>query len=164
MGLASVAAALPSQAFAQAPGTRAPVANSQVVSTNPFLLMLDYGNVEYERKHTESGTFGASVSRTGIGRVNYTNVQGFYRYYPQNAALTGFYVGGRGGVHRLEGLRDSAHVFGAGVEIGYSWLFGAERHFALSLGGGVTRLFGGDLEDASVALPTLRLVNMGWSF
>jgi hypothetical protein len=164
VGVLLAAVAAPPCAFAQAPGTRLPVANNQVVSTNPFLLMFEYGNVEYERKHTESGTFGGSLSFRGGGSVDYTNVQGFYRYYPQNAALTGFYLGGRGGVHRLTGRRDSAHVFGAGFEIGYSWLFGAERHFAVSLGAGATRLFGGDLEGASVVIPTLRLVNIGWSF
>lgn len=158
------AAIAPRNALAQAPGTRLPVANTQAVSTNPFLLMFEYGNVEYERKHTESGTFGASVSRSGAGGFNYTNGQGFYRYYPQNAALTGFYIGGRGGVHRVAGRSESAVFFGAGVEIGYSWLLGRERHFALSIGGGATRLFGGDFDGASVVVPTLRLVNIGWSF
>ena len=156
--------ALASPALAQAPGTRTPVAHKQVVSTNPFLLMAEYANVEFERKHTETRTFGASVSRFGRGAIDYTNLQAFYRYYPQNAALTGFYIGGRGGVHHLSALDESANAFGLGVELGYSWLFGANRNFAVSLGGGVTRLFGGDLDGASVLIPTLRLVNVGWSF
>ena len=91
-------------------------------------------------------------------------MQAFYRYYPQAAALTGFYLGARGGVHRVSDDRDAGTAFGLGFEIGYAWLFGAKRNFAVSLGGGVTRLFGGDLEGASVVVPTLRVVNIGWSF
>jgi hypothetical protein len=164
LSLLAVCVVVPSVARAQAPGTRTPVANNHVVSTNPFLLMLDYGNVEFERKHTETRTFGASVSRAGLGEFDYTNVQGFYRYYPQQAALTGFYIGGRGGMHHVSGLDASGNFFGMGVEIGYGWLFGARRNFAVSLGGGVNRLFGGDLDGASLTYPTARLVNVGWSF
>jgi hypothetical protein len=153
-----------SAAHAQSPGTRVPVANKQVVSANPFLLMAKWANVEYERKASERFTFGASLSSAGIDSADYRNFQGFYRYYPQGASLTGFYLGARGGMHRVSEDGDAAHVFGLGFELGYGWLFGSERSFALSLGAGATRLFGGDLDGASVLIPTLRLVNIGWSF
>lgn len=153
-----------SAAYAQSPGTRVPVANKQVVSANPFLLMAEWANVEYERKASERFTFGASVSSAGIDSADYRNFQGFYRYYPQGASLTGFYLGARGGMHRVSDDGDAAHAFGLGFELGYGWLFGSERNFALSLGAGATRLFGGDLDGASVLIPTLRLVNIGWSF
>jgi hypothetical protein len=153
-----------STAQAQSPGTRVPVANKQVVSANPFLLMAEWANVEYERKASERFTFGASVSSVGIDSADYRNVQGFYRYYPQGASLTGFYLGARGGMHRVSEGDDAGHAFGLGFELGYGWLFGSKRNFAVSLGAGATRLFGGDLDDASVLIPTLRLVNLGWSF
>ena len=38
------------------------------------------------------------------------------------------------------------------------------RNFALGLGIGASRLFGGDLEDTSAYLPTVRLINVGWAF
>jgi hypothetical protein len=155
---------LASTAFAQSPGTRVPVANKQIVSANPFLLMAEWANVEYERKASERFTFGASLSSAGIDDTDYRNVQGFYRYYPQGASLTGFYLGARGGMHRVSEGDDAAHVFGLGFELGYGWLFGSKRAFALSLGAGATRLFGGDLDGGSVLIPTLRLVNIGWSF
>ena len=109
-----------SAAYAQSPGTRVPVANKQVVSANPFLLMAEWANVEYERKASERFTFGGSLSSVGLDDANYRNFQG--------------------------------------------WLFGAKRNFALSLGAGATRLFGGDLDEGSVLIPTARLVNIGWSF
>jgi hypothetical protein len=162
--LVALCLAVPSVARAQSSGTRVPVANKHVISANPFLLMAEYANVEFERKHTESRTFGVSASSMDFDGADYRNVQAFYRYYPQGASLTGFYVGGRGGVHRVSADGESGSAFGLGVELGYGWLFGKERNFAVSLGGGVTRLFGGDLHGASALVPTLRLVNVGWSF
>ena len=153
-----------SAAYAQSPGTRVPVANKQVVSANPFLLMAEWANVEYERKASERFTFGGSLSSVGLDDANYRNFQGFYRYYPQGASLTGFYLGARGGMHRVSEPAGAEHVFGLGFELGYGWLFGAKRNFALSLGAGATRLFGGDLDEGSVLIPTARLVNIGWSF
>ena len=161
-----VLAAAPSLASAQtiAPGTKLPVSNKQVVSANPFLLMAEWVNVEFERKLTDSGTVGVSASSVGIDDADYRNFQAFYRFYPQGASLTGFYIGGRGGVHRVSEGRESGTAFGLGFELGYGWLFGAKRNFAVSLGAGATRLFGGDLHGASPLIPTLRLVNIGWSF
>ena len=155
---------VPSDVFAQADGVKFPVANKQIVSSSPFLLMGKYFNVEFERKATESATFGVSASAFGLEEADYRNFQAFYRYYPQGASLTGFFIGGRGGVHRVSAHDDAGHAFGLGFELGYGWLFGSKRNFAVSIGAGATRLFGGDMEEASVFLPTLRLVNIGWSF
>ena len=145
-------------------GTRLPVSRNQVISANPFLLMAEYVNVEFERKHTETRTFGVSASSFGFDDADYRNLQMFYRYYPQGAALTGFYIGGRGGVHRVSARDQSANTFGLGFEIGYGWLFGKERNFAVSVGAGATRLLGGDLDGVSPVIPTFRLLNVGWSF
>ena len=157
-------ALVPATALAQAAGTRTPVANKQVISGNPFLIMAKYFNAEYERKHSENRTFGLSASAYGIHDADYRNVQMFYRYYPQGASLTGFYVGGRAGVHLISHAGRDGQAAGVGFELGYSWLLGAERNFAISLGAGATRLFGGSLDDVSLTVPTIRLVNIGWSF
>jgi hypothetical protein len=155
---------VPASAFAQTPGARLPVAHKQLISGNPFLIMAKYFNVEYERKHTETRTFGVSASAFGVDDTDYRNVQLFYRYYPQGAALTGFYVGGRAGVHRVSHQATDGSAAGVGFELGYSWLLGENRNFAISLGAGATRLFGGSLDDVSLFVPTIRLVNIGWSF
>ena len=88
----------------------------------------------------------------------------FFRYYPQGAALTGFYVGGRTGYHRASDYDDSGSAFGLGIDIGYSWLLGESRSFYVGLGLGASRLFGNDLADGSVTIPTLKLVNIGIAF
>jgi hypothetical protein len=163
--IACAAVGVPSAASAQsAPGTKVPVGNRHVISANPFLLMAEWVNVEFERKHTETRTFGVSASAFDFSGADYRNLQAFYRYYPQGASLTGFYIGGRGGVHRVSADDDAGHAFGLGFELGYGWLLGAKRNFAVNVGAGATRLFGGDLAGASAFIPTLRLVNIGWSF
>lgn len=164
LALLVCAIAAPSVAFAQADGTRVPVANKQVVSANPFLLMFGYANVEFERMSSQKTTFGFSASSVGFDDATYRNFQAFYRYYPQGASLTGFYIGARGGVHRVSNGEDAGHFLGLGFELGYGWLFGAKRNFALSVGAGATRLFGGHLTHHSLTIPTLRLVNVGWRF
>jgi hypothetical protein len=63
-------------------------------------------------------------------------------------------------------VEESGDFFGFGLDVGYSWLLGAQERFAVSLGAGAVRLFGGDLEDADVnlTLPTIRLINVGVAF
>lgn len=156
--------ALPSTAIAQSEGIKLPVSNKNVVSASPFLLMFEWANVEVERKVNEQGSFGLTASATGMGSGAYKNVQGFYRYYPQRASLTGFYIDGRAGVHRLSLDDGGGHAYGLGFDLGYAWLFGAKRNFAVSMGAGATRLFGGDMKKGSFTLPTFRLLNVGWSF
>jgi hypothetical protein len=126
--------------------------------------MLKDVNLEYERRHLASTTFGVSTSAIGLGETDYRNLQGFYRFYPQGRSLSGFYVGGRGGVHRLSADGESGTFFGLGFEVGYTWLLGPERHFSVSIGAGATRLFGGDLRDVSLVVPTIRVINLGWAF
>lgn len=150
-----------SVAFAQTEGTKLPVSNKQVISSSPFLLMAKYANVEFERKASDRTTFGLSASSVGFDDADYRNFQAFYRYYPQGASLTGFFIGGRGGVHRVSADDETGQAFGLGFELGYGWLFGSKRNFAVSVGAGGTRLFGGDIEKGSVFLPTLRLINVG---
>jgi uncharacterized protein DUF3575 len=138
--------------------------NKQTVSANPFLLMFSVFNVEYERKLTTATTLGASTSILGFDDATYRNVSAFYRYYPQGHALSGFYIGGRGGAHRVSLDRESGVFFGLGFELGYDWLLGREKNFSVGIGAGATRLFGGDLDGVALTIPTFRFVNIGWSF
>jgi hypothetical protein len=159
--------ALPQQARGQE-GTRAPVPHDQVISANPLLLLFEWFNAEYERKISNTSTAGIGggwISLDG-GDDDYVNVHGFYRYYPQGAALSGFYFGGKLGVHRVEtsGADEDGTALGFGIDVGYNWLLGVNRAFYVSIGIGANRLFGLDLEDASATLPTLRLVNIGFAF
>jgi hypothetical protein len=153
-------------AHAQTEGTTTPVPHHQTISANPFGLMFEWYNGEYERKVGERSTVGVSASGFALddGDADYVNVAAFYRFYPQRAALSGFYIGGRGGVHHVESGGDAGEYFGLGFELGYTWLLGADRHFAVSIGAGATRLFGGDVEGVPLTIPTLRLLNVGVAF
>lgn len=162
VGMLILAAATPARA--QDEGTKAPVAHTQVVSTSPILLMFKWFNVDYERKISSSVTLGASGSFLPIGDFDYERATIHARYYPQGAALTGFYMSAQTGIHRAGTSRDHGAFFGAGMDIGYAWLFGAERNVGLTIGWGATRLFVGDLDGGSVAIPNVRLLNIGFAF
>lgn len=160
---AALAGAAPARAQQQE-GTKAPVAHQQIISANPFGLMFEWWNVEFERKVNATSTWGVNASYLGPGDADYFSVGGFYRYYPQGAALNGVFLGGRAGLYRVSEDGTSGQCFGLGFEVGYTWLLGARRNVGLSLGAGVTRLFGNDIGDASIALPTVRLLNLGIAF
>ena len=157
---------IPGTAQAQVEGTRAPVLHNQVISANPFLLLGEWWNVEYERKISPTGTVGVIGSHVSFDDddVGYNSLNGFFRYYPQGAALSGFYFGGRLGIHQGSDEVDEGHAYGLGVDIGYCWLLGESRGFYIGLGIGASRLFGGDIEEDRVVIPSIRLINIGVAF
>lgn len=146
--------------------------SEQAITANPFLIAMGWFNVEYERRINPTTTWGISGSLADVEDFKYRSAKFLFRYYPQEVALSGLFVGGRTGVYSVDdstgsfitGTEGADLFFGAGVEIGYTWLLGRERRFAMSVGGGVSRLFGGDLEGAPLAIPTVRLVNLGVAF
>lgn len=144
--------------------TKTPVPHNQTISANPFGLMLGWFNAEYERKLTGSTTIGVSGSTVSLGGGDARRGNVLFRYYPQGAALTGVFLGGRTGFARVSLEDQSEHAFSAGFEIGYSWLLGSKRNVGISLGAGMDRLFGGDLDDYSINWPNIRLVNIGIAF
>lgn len=159
--------ALPVSVHAQADvRATAPIDHRQIISANPFGLMFEWFNVEYERRLGPTTTWGVSSSWFSLdhGDFDYVNGNGLFRYYPQANTLTGFFLGGRGGVYHISNGHEGAVFYGAGFEIGYDWLLGTRRNIGLSIGVGATRLFGGDLPGASLTVPTLRLVNLGIAF
>ena len=58
----------------------------------------------------------------------------------------------------------SATFGGLGFELGYTWLLGPPQRVGISIGGGASRLFGSDLDGATLTVPTIRLVNVGIAF
>jgi len=79
-------------------------------------------------------------------------------------AFSGFYIGGSAGVYHVSLASAAGTFFGAGPEIGYSWLLGKKDNIGVSLGIGATRLFGGNLSGVSFTIPNLRLLNVGVAF
>jgi hypothetical protein len=144
-----------------------------VISSNPILDLFKWYNLEYERRLAPNSTFGASGTFVELddGNDSYKALSAFYRYYPQNDAPAGFFFGGRLGVYGVSSEDDvtlqetDTTLMGIGVDLGYTWMIGSTRNFAISLGIGAVRLFG-DVEDEDIAttLPTIRLVNVGFAF
>jgi hypothetical protein len=153
--------------FAQESTSDQSAAYSQVISANPFgLLLVPWYNGEYERKVTERVTIGLSGSRLPWGDGSgFYSVNTALRFYPNGNAFRGFYLGPRVGVFWVsqeEGAvgtdEDLGPHLGLGFELGYAWLVGSEQHLSISIGGGATRVFNG------APIPVLRLVNIGWAF
>jgi hypothetical protein len=154
--------------------------NNHLLTTNPFLLLFGWWNVEYEYRLANHSTLGLAGSYTTfeddedeVDAAKSTYFSGYviYRYYPSAKAHSGFYFGGRLGVTSVEfeyfddSPSETGTAYGFGLDVGYTWLLGQNQNFAVSVGVGATRLFGGDLEDEQVAfLPIIRLVNIGVAF
>lgn len=178
-------AASASPVFAQDTGTKVPVEHRNTLSTSPIADLLGFVNGEYQRKLTESSTIGVSAGTLEIDDDRYSNVMLFGRYYPQGAALTGFFVGGRLGAHRISydtydyssppspggpfvppiRRRESETRPAIGLDVGYDWLLGAKRNVLIGVGAGAMRLIGRneDENDFLIAFPTGRL-NVGFAF
>jgi hypothetical protein len=158
---------LPLTAHAQAPATTT-TPPRQVVSMNPFGLIVGWFNAEYERAFAPSATWGISGSMFDFDDFEYRNANALMRFYPQENAPRGFFIGGRAGVYRVAhddaDDDDDATFGGAGFELGYTWLLGPRQRVAISLGAGASRLFGADLDGAPLVIPTVRLVNVGVAF
>ena len=162
--IATMALALGRGSFvaAQDKDTDPAALHQQLVSVNPFGYVFEWYNVEYERKLRPSTSLGftASYATPWDERIGAANA--IFRFYPQGTAFKGLYLGGRTGAYFVDDIDDNGVFFGAGVEIGYTWLLGANKNWYIGLGAGVTRIFGAS--DAPSVIPQIRLVNFGYSF
>ncbi len=143
---------------------REPVSHQHVISGSPLLLIAGSFNAEYERMLAESLTVGIAGGWLDLGEEENTSVTGFLRFYPQEAAFTGYYLGSRAGFYRVDDGGDPSNAFGIGVDIGYAWVLGPGRSFYVGLGMGATHLFSGNLGDASRTIPSLRVIDIGIAF
>jgi hypothetical protein len=151
-----------------------------LITTNPFLVLFSWWNIEYEYKIANHSTIGFAGSYYTFeddeedidgADSKYMSAYAIYRYYPSGKAHSGFYFGSRLGMTRVEydyyddTPTEDGTVYGFGLDVGYTWLLGDTQHFAMSVGVGATRLFGEDLdEDETGFLPIIRLVNVGVAF
>jgi hypothetical protein len=139
---------------------QAPAQHQQVISANPFGLLLELFNAEYERvlsPTTTAGVGGSTFSNDEDGR--YVNADLFFRFYPQADALDGWAFGAKAGLTTVDG----GSYLGYGFDANRSWLLGANNNFYVGVGFGLKRLVGGDNLDMQY-IPTLRIVNIGIAF
>ncbi|MEX1184927.1 MAG: hypothetical protein WEF86_17115 [Gemmatimonadota bacterium] len=134
----------------------------QAISANPFGLLLEFFNGEYERVVTESSTAGFGGSFYSPDEEEYLNADLFFRYYPQGRPLDGWAFGAKAGVTKVE---DYGTYFGFGFDVNHSWLLGSNENFYVGIGLGLKRLVGVDEGDDLIDyVPTIRLVNVGFAF
>ena len=144
---------------------------NQAISANPFGLLLELFNAEYERVVGESSTIGLGGSYFNYdddddvlseGEDDYLNADVFYRYYPQGRPLDGWAFGGKVGLTKVSG---SGTYFGYGFDVNRSWLLGKKNNFYVGVGFGLKKLVGTDEEEFDLEyIPTFRIVNVGWAF
>jgi len=67
-----------------------------------------------DTRDRRSKTWGVSGSYLSFSDASYRNLTGIFRYYPR-AAMSGFYIGGRLGVHRIGNDFGSGTFLGAGA-------------------------------------------------
>ncbi len=156
--MVGVAATTP--AYGQVQETAAP-RYQQVISANPFGILLELFNAEYERVITESSTVGIGGSYFSRDDESYRNLDLFWRFYLEEATLEGWMFGSKIGLTNIPG---EGNFFGVGFDLNRSWLMGRNENFYIGAGFGLKRLFGTDDSVALKFIPTIRIVNVGIAF
>ena len=137
-----------------------------VISANPFGLLLEFFNGEYERVVSEASTVGAGGSFITQDDIEYLNADAFFRFYPQGDPLDGWAFGAKVGI---TSVNDVGTYFGFGFDVNKSWLLGRNDNFYVGVGLGLKRLVGVSDEDdpnddVLMFIPTIRLINVGFAF
>jgi hypothetical protein len=139
-----------------------------VISANPFGLVLLLFNAEYERAATSTSTFGVGGSYISQDdeeegdEEEYLNADVFWRFYPGARVYDGWAFGAKLGVTTIP---DEGTFFGFGFDVNRSWLLGANDNFYVGAGFGLKRLVGaGDRDLELEIIPTVRIVNIGLAF
>lgn len=134
----------------------------QVISANPFGLLLGLFNAEYERVVSETTTVGVGGSTFfSEGDVQYVNADLFWRLYPTGDPLNGWAFGGKVGITVLA----DGEYFGYGFDLNRSWVLGKQDNFYVGMGFGLKRLVGSFDDDMDFrVIPTIRIVNVGIAF
>lgn len=139
-----------------------PAGHRQVVSANPFGLLLEFFNAEYERIASQTSTYGVGGSTFSADDDRYINADAFWRFYPSGNPLDGWAFGVKAGV---TSVTNYATYFGFGFDANRSWLLGVNDNFYVGIGFGLKRLLGASGEDFDLRfIPTIRLVNIGIAF
>jgi hypothetical protein len=137
-----------------------------VISANPFGLLLELFNGEYERVVSESATAGVGGSYFTNSDLDYVNADAFFRFYPQADPLDGWAFGAKAGITSID---DFGSYFGFGFDVNRSWLLGRNNNFYVGVGIGLKRLIGVSDEDDPgddllEFIPTFRIINIGFAF
>jgi len=148
-----------------------------VISANPFGLLLEFFNAEYERVISPTTTigFGGSTIKTEttdwddepLETHQYVNFDVFWRFYPGSnrtrtyTAPVGWAFGAKIGITAV----DDGTYFGYGFDLNRSFVLGPDDNFYVGLGFGLKRLVGAPQDELGLSLiPTIRIANVGFIF
>ena len=167
------------------------VTPSQVISANPFGLLIELFNSEYEIRGSDYVTFGAGASTAAVTTYDYSgpapsaprtvDVNGATfidatsyaierrERYINGDAFVRYYPGGKAFTGRSFGVKagftripSQGSYFGIGFDANQSWLL--NEHFFFGSGFGLKHLFGTNEKAFDLKyIPTLRL-NVGVAF
>ena len=164
----------------------------QVFSANPFGLILELFNAEYERVISGTSTIGFGGSTLKNDHDIYpeppilgTDEFGFPIYdwanepdpitetdrYINFDVFWRFYPSGNplvgwafGAKLGITSVNDQTHL-GYGFDLNRSWILGPEENFYVGLGFGLKRLIGTtEADDLIPVIPTIRIANVGFVF
>ena len=164
----------------------------QVFSANPFGLIIQLFNAEYERVISRTSTIGFGGSTLKNDHDIYpeppilgTDEFGFPIYdwanepdpitetdrYINFDVFWRFYPSGNplvgwafGAKLGITSVNDQTHL-GYGFDLNRSWLLGPEENFYVGLGFGLKRLIGTtEADDLIPVIPTIRIANVGFIF
>ena len=164
----------------------------QVFSANPFGLILELFNAEYERVISGTSTIGFGGSTLKNDHDIYpeppiigTDEFGFPIYdwanepdpitetdrYINFDVFWRFYPSGNplvgwafGAKVGITSVNDQTHL-GYGFDLNRSWILGPEENFYVGLGFGLKRLIGTtEADDLIPVIPTIRIANVGFMF
>ena len=142
------------------------------ISISPILLLAEVinGEAEYAFSDEMAAVFGLGYFTIGEGdtEVTYLATDLKLRFYPAGEPLEGFNISGILGRTSLseESTDASGSAFSAGVDLGWSWLFGDAERWFFGVGLGAKRYFGEETvggTEIDAFLPTGRL-NFGIAF
>jgi hypothetical protein len=155
-----------------------------VISANPFGILFDIFNAEYERVISPTTTigFGGSTFKddswtygpeeSWVETDQYVNFDVFWRFYPGSNrtrtynAPVGWAFGAKMGITAVDG----GTYFGYGFDLNRSFVLGPDDNFYVGLGFGLKRLLGAPQDEAGEStlgvslIPTLRIANVGFIF
>lgn len=141
-------------------------ARDNLIIVNPFGVLFNALNGEYERVVSRSSSVGVGATYFSQDDFTYATLGVKARYYPSEHAPDGFSVGITGGVTRQ--TSDNAYCFDvcltsrlnrptAGFELDYNWVLGPSRRFVVGAGIGAKRFFGANDTGSIDGIPTGRI-------
>ena len=157
-----------------------------VISANPFGILFDIFNAEYERVISPTTTigFGGSTLKDDkedswtnepeprVETQRYVNFDVFWRFYPGSNrtrtynAPVGWAFGAKMGITAVDG----GTYFGYGFDLNRSFVLGPDDNFYVGLGFGLKRLLRAPQDEAGEPtlglslIPTFRIANVGFIF